>query len=333
MAPPAHRPRRRRLTLAIVLVAAAALLAASWFGWGRDGLTPVEPASPQAERIVDLYLFLGVIAVLVFLSVAIPLALILSRDGSRGPRNEEGPQVHGHVRLELLWTALPLAIVLLIAGVTWAKAGGINDQTGGAPSADLRIEVEGRQFYWRYRYPNGAVAIDRLRVPVDRLVELRVTAPDWDVVHSFWAPALNGKVDAIPGQVNHLVFRPDEVGLFDGRCGELCGLQHAAMELGVEVMPGAEFDRWVEQNRPGGGGDDLGAVLWAGVCAKCHTLAPEFAPSLRGNPVLADEQALRRIVTQGVRRMPPVGRGWTEGELDALVRFAETLAGGADDGG
>src|SRR5687767_8405582 len=87
--------RRRRVGMAIGLVAVALALASSWFGWGRDGLTPVDPASPQAERVLDLYLFIGLIAIAVFLSVAIPLAMILSRDGARGaPRSVEGAQIH-----------------------------------------------------------------------------------------------------------------------------------------------------------------------------------------------------------------------------------------------
>jgi mono/diheme cytochrome c family protein len=151
----------------------------------------------------------------------------------------------------------------------------------------------------------------------------------WDVVHSWWSPALNGKVDAIPGQTNHLRFRPTEVGVFDGRCGELCGLQHAAMELSVEVLPEREFRRWLQANRPAKQ-SKLGATLWSGVCAKCHGAAPEFAPDLRGNPLLADERSVRRIVTQGFGRMPPVGRGWTKAELDALVRFTKTISGGND---
>jgi cytochrome c oxidase subunit II len=309
-----------------LLVAGMLALAASWFGWGRNGLTPVDPASPEAESVMELYLFLGAIAVVIFLSVMLPLALILWRYGAdERSRRDEGAQVHGHVRLELLWTVIPLVLVLVISGYTWHKAGAINDQTSRAANADLVIAVEGRQFYWRYRYPNGAVAIDRLRVPVGRLVQLDVTAPEWDVVHSFWAPALNGKVDAIPGQTNHLRFRPTEVGVFDGRCGELCGLQHAAMELSVEVLPAPAFARWVKANRPAPD-SELGAALWAGVCAKCHGAAPEFAPDLEQSALLRDERSLRGVITRGIGRMPPVARGWSKAEVEALVLFAAEMS-------
>jgi cytochrome c oxidase subunit II len=326
----APRKRHRRRWLAVSLLALVLVLAASWFGWSREGLAPVDPASRQAERILDLYLVLGLVAVAILLAVAAPLALILSRDGARGaPREVEGAQVHGHTRLELIWAAVPLAIVLLLSGYTTYRAASINDPVSGISRPDLVVEVEGRQFYWRYRYENGAISIDRLRLPVGQLVELRVGAPAWDVQHSWWAPALNGKVDAIPGQTNLLSFRPDEVGIFEGRCSELCGLQHAAMELTVEVMPQRKFTRWLNEAAPANG-LSLGGELWGGVCAKCHGAAPEYAPDLKRNTLLRDRRAVARIVRQGFGRMPAVGRGWTDAELRALVRFTRTIAG--DDG-
>lgn len=322
----------RRRAFAVVLVAVTLVLAASWFGWGREGLRPVAPAGTGADEINDLYAFIGFFAVAIFLSVTIPLALIIARYRERGlPREAEGPQLRGNTRLELAWTLGAVVIVLVISGFTLYKAGGTDDPARAAGDGDeLPITVEGRQFYWRYVYPNGAVAIDRLRLPVGREAKLQVTAPEWDVVHSFWVPALGGKRDAVPGEVNDLRLRPTKTGVYDGKCAELCGIQHAAMEFQAEVLPAGEFDRWVERAAEP---DDLGSELWEGVCTKCHFAAPEYAPSLAGNPLLGDEQAIREIVTQGRGRMPPVGRGWTERELDALTTYVEALAPqGSDDG-
>jgi cytochrome c oxidase subunit II len=321
-------PRRR--IVSIVLVVAAVVLAASWFGFsGRQGLTPVEPASPSAEGIDDVYVFIGGFAALIFLSVMVPLALIIGRYRERGlPREADGPQVRGNVRLELLWTAIPVLIVIAIAGFTLYKAGGIEDpakaEGGRSDEPDLRILVEGRQFYFRYVYENGAVAMDRLRIPVDRLVELDVTAPKWDVIHSYWVPALGGKVDAIPGKMNHLRWLPKRTGLFDGKCAELCGIQHTDMTFQVEVLSGDEFDSWLEE---AGGADagDLGESIFNLVCAKCHFAAPEYAPNIAGNPILGDPEAVRDLVTNGQGRMPPVGRDWSERELDALTEYLQTL--------
>jgi cytochrome c oxidase subunit 2 len=331
---------QRRNFVAAFLVALLVVLAGSWFGFSRiDGVTPVEPASSEASAISDLYLFIGIFAAVIFLSVTIPLALIISRYRERGlPREVEGPQVRGNTRLELGWTLASVVIVLVIVAYTLVQAADINDpnrsiRTAAGPRSlavvapELTILVEGRQFYWRYVYPNGAIAIDRLRLPVDRTTNLAVTAPGNDVIHSWWSPALGGKIDAIPRVTNHLQLEPDRVGVFQGRCAELCGIQHSEMNLSVEVMPGDEFDEWLEEqirDQP-----ELGQVLFEGVCSKCHFAAPEYAPNIAGNPILADREQLEDVVTNGRGRMPPVGRGWSERELDALAEF---FAQGEDDG-
>jgi cytochrome c oxidase subunit 2 len=317
---------RRRTLVAVVLVAGVVILAGSWFGFsGRQGLTPVEPSGPSAEGIDELYLFIGFFAALIFLSVMIPLALILARYRERGlPRDAEGPQIRGNTRLELLWTAIPIGIVAILVGFTLYQAPNIEDPARAGEEANaLEIQVEGRQFYWRYVYPNGAVAIDRLRLPVDRVARLRITAPEWDVVHSYWIPALGGKRDAVPGQVNELELRPERTGVFDGKCGELCGLQHSAMNFEAEVLTAAEFDSWVEQAAEG---EELGQTIFEDVCSKCHFAAPEYAPNIAGSPTLGDADAITRIVTEGRGRMPAVGRGWSERELEALTEYLATLA-------
>jgi cytochrome c oxidase subunit II len=326
---------RRRHVVAALLVAGVVLLGASWFGLSeRQGLSPVEPASSSADGIEDLYLFIGVFAVAVFLSVMIPLALILGRYRERGlPREVDGPQIRGQTRLELLWTAIPLAIVLVISGFTLYASDGIRNPGGAeAAAASLHIEVEGRQFYWRYVYPDGVVALDRLRLPLDQVVDLEVTAPSSDVIHSFWVPALAGKIDAIPGQTNHLKFRPQQLGNFDGKCAELCGIQHAAMVFDVAVLPRAEFDRWLATARreqaAEAGSLALGREQFENVCSKCHFAAPEYAPNIATNPLLAAGRQIRTIVTEGRGKMPAVGRGWTEPELDALTRYLSTIAPG-----
>ena len=331
---------QRRNLVAAVLVLIVVVLAGSWFGFsGRDGLTPVEPASTQAEDISDLYVFIGIFAAAIFLSVAITLALIVARYRERGlPREVEGPQVRGNTRLEVGWTLASLVIVIVIVAFSLVVGGNLNNPEGRAAAAtgggstdtaSLTVLTEGRQFYWRYVYENGAIAIDRLRIPVGRTVDLEITAPDTDVIHSWWAPALGGKMDAIPGVTNHLQITPTKTGIFDGRCAELCGIQHTAMDLSVEVMEVEEFEEWLE--REAGRESELGNALFEGVCSKCHFAAPEYAPNIIGNPILQDEEQLRQLVENGRGRMPAVGRDWTDREHEALFEYFS--GGGAGGGG
>ena len=111
-----------------------------------------------------------------------------------------------------------------------------------AQGSKVTVNVEGRQFYWRYTYPNGAVSINELRLPAGTPVELVISAPDFDVIHSWWVPSLAGKMDAIPGKVNHLSFvAPNDPGVFVGQCAEFCGIQHAMMLIRVRVVPPSEY--------------------------------------------------------------------------------------------
>src|ERR671914_52436 len=198
-------------------VAPAVLLAAT-------GLTPVTAESPNAERIEDLYWFVAFWAAVVLLAVAVPLTLFVVRYRSRGrDRTVEGPQVHGSTRLEIAWTLVPIAILLIVTAFTFYKLPGITLEDE-ARAGDLRIRVEGRQFYWQYRYPNGVIQIDQLRAPLDRLVVLEITAPESDVNHSYWVPGVGGKFDAIPGETTETAFQARETGVFEGQCAEFCGI-------------------------------------------------------------------------------------------------------------
>ena len=297
-------------------VAYAALLAAS-------GLTPVDPDSPNTERIEDLYWFVSFWAALVLLSVAVPLVIFVFRYRSRGrSRTVEGPQIHGSTRLEIAWTVVPVVILLIVTVFTFYKLPGITlDAQAGEET--LKVRVEGRQFYWQYRYPNGVIAIDTLRAPADRLVELELTSPESDVIHSYWVPNLLAKFDTIPGQTTETAFR-GKVGTYQGQCAELCGIQHAAMFATIEVVPAGEFDAWLtEEARQQEAGDSaLGAQIFVGACVKCHGVGGRglIGPAL-GPGAVANADAVAEIVRNGRGKMPPIGEGWDDRQMKALTDY------------
>jgi cytochrome c oxidase subunit II len=327
----------RRIPTAVLLVAAGALLAAgSALAGSYGGLAPREPASPGADDIRDVYWLLVAIAVFVFAVVAIPLTIFVVRFRSRGrPREVEGPQIRGNSSLEIGWTLGAVGLVTILIAFVFYKLPGIVDP-GQAAGEEFTVRVEGRQFYWRYVYPNGVVAFDAARLPLDREVTFAVSAPDGDVIHSFWIPNLAGKRDAIPGQETEFRVVPTKTGTFDVICGEFCGLQHAVMRGSVEVLPAEEFDRWLseQEQEQAQASNELGGSIWTSVCAKCHgpDVAGEVGPALEGNPLLADARALEQVVRNGRRAMPAVGQGWTEQEMASLVEFTRTLAGQGGEG-
>ena len=328
----------RRRTLAVSLCSLlGALLFSSTANAGNGGFAPVDPVSPNAERTEDAYYLIAAFAIFVFLLVTVPLVIFIVRFRSRGrARTVEGPQIRGNTSLELAWTAVPVVILAIVAGFVFYKLPGITSLASAEGATELEIGVEGRQFYWQYTYENGVIAIDRLRVPVDRVVRLEITAPEHDVVHSYWIPAIGGKFDAIPGETTELEFKAEKEGVYPGQCTEFCGLQHGVMTASLEVVPAAEFDRWLqgEAQAQETGESELGQATFAGACAKCHGMQGEglIGPALAGNPIVEQRDAIEEVVRNGRGEMPAVGRGWSDRQLDALFGYMRRELGGESGG-
>ncbi|WP_457584731.1 cytochrome c oxidase subunit II [Ensifer canadensis] len=151
---------------------------------------------------------------------------------------------------------------------------------------DLEIEVTGEQFWWRIRYldKSGHVAFEtanEMKLPVDR--RIRVSLKAHDVIHSFWIPALAGKMDTIPGRTNSLWLEPTRVGTYRGPCAEFCGTSHAFMNLTAIVLSEDDFQTW-HQNRVkrGSAGNDATRAFLLHGCAACHAIDGTNAKGLLG---------------------------------------------------
>jgi len=291
----------------------------------NGGFAPVAPESPNAEGIRDSFIFVSIFILAIFVLVqSLLIAFVWRYRRRRRDRFEDGAQVHGATNLELLWTAAPVVVLFAIGTFVFLELPGIsNIPSAGATGERLEVRVTGKQFYWQYEYPNGVVAIDTLRAPAGVPVRLEVTAPEEDVIHSWWIPALGGKFDAIPGTTNVTWFEAENPGVYEGQCAELCGVEHAKMLAAVEVLPEREFDAWLEARETET--SELGEEEWVGVCAKCHGDTGEggIAPRLAGSPILLDPEALEELVRNGRGEMPAVGADWTEEQVDALAAYLE----------
>jgi cytochrome c oxidase subunit II len=315
------------VTLALVLTGTAAA--------GNGGLAPVSPASPNADNIRDMYwLILGVTGGIFVLVIGTLLVFLIKYRSKGRAREIEGPQVRGHTNLELAWTAGPVILLAIIAGFVFWKVSDIG-ATSSLPASERQakneIVIEGHQYYWDFTYPNGATSVDTLRMPYNRTVKLTIRASDVD--HSWWIPALGGKLDAIPGKTNHLTLRATKLGTFPGQCAEFCGLLHAAMLANVEVLPADAYDSWVSSRA-----DDklaLGRETFVGVCAKCHGLAGQggYGPNIAQSSLLGDKKGISNVIRHGTGKMPAVGNDWTQEQLDATIaylqqRFVQGASGG-----
>jgi cytochrome c oxidase subunit II len=326
-----------RKPLAALLLVAAALVAAAPALAGNGGFAPVQPQSPNADRINDTYWVIVAFTAFIFVLVEGTLIAFIIRYRRRGrPVEVEGPQIRGHHRLEIAWTVMPVLILAAIGSVVFYKLPGIADvPSATAAGGRLDITVEGRQFYFNYRYPNGVIAVDRLRVPVNRNVRLELTGPTHEVIHNWWVPALGGKRDINPGTTNVTWFNAQKIGIYYGQCAELCGIQHAAMRTAVQAMSQEDFDRWLQrqetQQQSPQGETDLGRQTFRGVCAKCHGFQRE---GLIGPPItpaaVENEEALEDLIRNGRGGMPAVGRDWSDQQMQALIEHlkAEQPGGG-----
>jgi cytochrome c oxidase subunit II len=277
--PAADRPGARRPPEGGGRIAASAgLLLASAQGACDRTLSSVDPAGPQAERIDRLtWVFTG-LGSAVFLVVVGFLFYALWR----GRRRME-TAVGADVERRLTWwvagsvgaTALIL-LVLLVANFATGRALG-----GFAEPGALSIRITGHQWWWEVEYldpepSRRVITANEIHIPVGRRVRLEVGSVD--VIHSFWAPNLHGKLDLIPGYRGTTYIRADRAGVYHGRCAEFCGLQHARMEFRIVAESPQRFAAWYEGQiapapAPATPQQQAGQqVFLSRSCVLCHTI-------------------------------------------------------------
>jgi cytochrome c oxidase subunit 2 len=233
---------------------------------GADLLSPESGGSPNADAIDTLYKLILAIAIVVFIGVE--GALLWSIFKFRARKGAVAAQIHGNTRLEVGWTVGAAAILIFLIVFTFIKLPEIknpppSDPNGLQVASDavyastdqppppggkaLRIKVDGQQYVWRYQYPGSedVFSYTEMVVPVGMTVVLDISSDD--VQHSWWIPKLGGKMDALPGYINHTWFKATEAGTYPGQCAELCGRGHANMFATVKAVPFPEYQRWYDE--------------------------------------------------------------------------------------
>ena len=199
-------------------------------------------ASEEFDRIQDIFWFATVISIGIFSLVA--AVVVYSVWKWRVPLDDDadGPPIHGHTGLEIIWTAVP-AILVIAIGIASAVVLARNGEAGNRP---LEVEAVGQQFAWKFVYSDyDDLTSGELVLPVGQ--EARFTMKAVDVIHSFWVPNFGQKMDAVPGIETTILVTPTRTGEFTVVCAELCGLGHATMRAKARVVTQSEFDAWVEE--------------------------------------------------------------------------------------
>jgi cytochrome c oxidase subunit II len=210
------------------------------------------PHSPGTEQI-DTLLWIGFVAAAI-LVVAVNGALIYAlrrrRAGGEAEPSEAGGGRRTQLRVGAVLAAFALAVFVL--SVIYTDKARETPTTGpagltAARSKPLSIEATGQQWLWRYDYPNQSFSYYKLVVPVDTTVELNLVSTD--VIHTWDVPQLAGKHDAVPGKVNHIVFRADEEGVFHGQSATFSGQAYGPMRTEVDVVSPDEYEAFIEKQK------------------------------------------------------------------------------------
>jgi len=221
-----------------IVIGVALTLVAVLFQW-----LP-ESASEEFDRIQAIYWFVTIISIVIFSLVT--AVVIFSVWKWRVPLDDDadGPPIHGHTGLEIVWTAVPAVLVTAI-GIFSAIVLARNGEAGVKP---MEIQAIGQQFTWKFVYSDyDDLQSGELVLPIGQ--ETRFTMTSVDVIHSFWVPNFGQKMDAVPGIETEILVTPDRMGNFAVVCAELCGLGHATMRASARVVSEQDFDAWIAENR------------------------------------------------------------------------------------
>jgi cytochrome c oxidase subunit 2 len=296
-------------------------------------------ASRERGRIDFVFWFVVGICILIFAIVVAVLLYSVVKFRAAPDDLSDGPPIHGHTGLEIVWTLIPTILVTAI-GIVSAIVLSQNDAQG---KDVFRVNVTAQQFAWSFSYPEAKnLTTGTLRLPVNRSIELSFRA--LDVIHSFWVPEFGQKQDTVPGLNTHLHITPDKIGTYPVICTELCGLGHATMRTTAIVMSQAAFDTWLKGQTKATTSPNTAvsgaAVFKNNPCGSCHTLSAAGAtakvgPDLDKLPQWAAQakQPLEQFIKTSITDpnaytqpgfpknvMPPFA-SLPKAQLDALVQY------------
>jgi cytochrome c oxidase subunit 2 len=247
-----------------------------------DGIqSALNPQGPHAAVTAEIAWVLFIGGTLIFAAVMALAAYAVWARRERAARLSESWLVIGG------GIVFPFVVLSTLLVYSLVRAGSLNVAADGAP---LQIEVTGEQWWWRVHYLDGSgqrdfATANEIRVPAGRPVEIRLESAD--VIHSFWVPALAGKLDMIPGRTNRLRIMAERPGHYRGQCAEYCGGPHAFMAFLVVAEEPERYAAWAQRQRqpaapPASGPPARGSELFGTHCAACHTVRGTPAAGTRG---------------------------------------------------
>ncbi len=281
----------------------------------NDWQSALHPAGPQASEIHSLFMIF--LAVAAFVWTAVMLALLVALLRGRRPR-PDSLATDAAAESRAGCTIFSLAVGTVVVVLALSVLSYLAQRTVFAKSDDAPlIRVIGHQWWWEVQYVSNPdrtfTTANEIRIPVGAPVRLKLETRD--VIHSFWVPALSGKMDLINNQDNQLQITASKLGVYRGQCAEFCGLQHAHMAFQVVALPREQYDEWLlQQLKPAQSPTDPEqqrgqTVFRERGCAVCHTITGTSAGGRIG-PDLT-HLASRRTIAAGTLPLTPGNlAGW-----------------------
>lgn len=326
---------------AILLI--AALLVVGLLVLRVDTLLP-PAASTQAGPIDSIFnIQFKLIAFLFALIVGLMVYSIIFFRRKKGDTSDAA-HITGNTTLEIVWTLLPLAIVIALAFISTNAIA----ETMRIDSQAMEVNIIGRTWTWSFEYPAYSASSAELILPVGKQVLFHLSSRD--VIHSFWVPEFRVKQDAVPGITTTLRLTPTKIGEFSLVCAELCGRDHSAMVAKVRVVSQADFNAWVAaQTELATAPPEVRGEKWfnENACVSCHSLdgTPKLGPTFlglygkqealeSGKTVLVDDAYLYESITDPMKEIvktfspamsPAITANLTELQVQDLIAFIKSL--------
>jgi cytochrome c oxidase subunit 2 len=226
-----------------ILPLAAIMIVVGIITFGVIFLIPWLPAqaSVEAQRTDQLIWFMTIVSGAIF--TVVTSFVVYSAWAFRAAPDDEsdGPPMHGNTKLEIVWTAIPVILVAIIAG--WSVV--IVNRNDQAQKVQDVVHVKAWQYAWEFDYPSLGVSSGDLHVPVG--TQVKVSINSFDVIHGFWVPQFRLQMDAVPGITTSLLFTPNKVGTWYVICNELCGEGHAQMRARLIIQTPQDYAAWAAQ--------------------------------------------------------------------------------------
>jgi cytochrome c oxidase subunit 2 len=272
-------------------------------GCGSDKISALRPRGPVArDQMFLMELSLGIMVLVTIVVFAIYVYVLVRFRKKKGDKDIVPKQVEGNHMLEIIWTVIPILLLLILAVPTVTYTVKLSENHVATKDA-VHVKVTAHQFWWQFDYPElGIATAQDLVIPKGKKIALEIASSD--VLHSFWVPSLAGKQDTNVGDknVNIMYFEADDADTFLGKCAELCGASHALMDFKVVSKNEADFSAWVNKMKtPAVVPADVknGEQIFKDNCMTCHAVSPQglgLGPNLNG---FASREMIAGILPRG----------------------------------